>query len=111
MIAGAAWQGHVPGPAGLPGGYPVALCNGTLALDLPRGLTREAAIAWNAAFEQNDGVVVSPEGRVRYTGRVEAALRAVSPDVAAGFMMHDFAAADQALSELRDRLRNATAGT
>jgi hypothetical protein len=111
MIAGTTWQGHVPGPGGLPGGYPVALHSGTLALDLPHGLSREAAIEWNAKFEQNDGVVVSPEGRVRYTGRVEAALRAVSPDVAAGFTMRDFAAADQALSELRDRLRHATVGT
>lgn len=108
MIGGTDWRGHVPGPAGLPGGYPVVLHNGTLALDLPPGLSREAAIDWNAAFEHNDGVVVGPDGRVRYTGRVEATLRAVSPDIAAGFMMRDFAAADQALSDLRDRLRAQT---
>jgi hypothetical protein len=111
MIGGTDWQGHVPGPGGLPGGYPVALRDGTLALDLPQGLTRDAAIAWNAAFEQSNGVIVSPDGRVRYTGKVEATLRAVSPDVAAGFMMRDFDAADRALSALRDRLRGATGGT
>ena len=106
MIDGSTWHGHVPGPAGLPGGYPVVLRNGTLDLDLPPGLSREAAIAWNAAFEQRNGVVVNADGRVRYTGRVEAALRAVSPAIADGFMMQDFDAADAALSELRERLRN-----
>jgi hypothetical protein len=106
MIDGATWHGHVPGPAGLPGGYPVVLRSHTLDLDLPPGLSREAAISWNAAFELRNGVVVSADGRVRYTGRVEAALRAVSPTIADGFMMQDFDAADAALAELRERLRN-----
>jgi hypothetical protein len=105
MIEGSTWQGHVPGPAGLPGGYPVVLRNGTLDLDLPPGLSRAAAIDWNAAFEQRNGVVVSADGRVRYTGRVDAALRAVSSTIADGFMMQDFGAADAALTALREQLR------
>lgn len=106
MIDGTTWQGHVPGPTGLPGGYPVVLRNGALDLDLPPGLSREAAIDWNAAFEERDGVMVTGDGRVRYTGRVEATLHAVSPDVADGFMMQDFDAADATLSALRERLRD-----
>ena len=105
MIDGATWHGHVPGPGGLPGGYPAALRQGVLDLDLPPGLSRDAAIDWNAAFEKRNGVVVSADGRVQYTGRVEETLRAVSPDIAAGFMMREFAAADLALSQLRDRLQ------
>jgi hypothetical protein len=62
------WRGHVPGPGGLPGGYPVALRRGTLELDLPAGLDRASAITWNAAFEAADGVVVGDDGNVRYTG-------------------------------------------
>ena len=45
------------------------------------------------------------DGRVRYTGRVEATMRAVSPDLAAGFAMRDFAETDRALAHLRARLR------
>lgn len=106
MIAGTTWHGHVPGPSGLPGGYPVVLHNGALDLDLPPGLSRDAAIDWNAAFERRDGVAVSADGCVRYSGRVERTLRTVSPDIADGFMMRDFAAADAALTALRERLRN-----
>jgi hypothetical protein len=104
MVAGEDWRGHVPGPGGLPGGYPVVLRGGEIRLDLPMDLTREAAIAWNAAFEARDGVVVEADGQVRYTGNVEAVMRAASPALAAGFAMRDFAAADHALTELRARL-------
>lgn len=107
MIDGAVWRGHVPGPGGRPGGYPVRLENGGLRLDLPSGLSEAEAVEWNAAFERRNGVVVGGDGTVRYTGRVEAALRAVSPDIAQGFAMPDFDAADRALSALRERLRAA----
>lgn len=102
---GKAWQGHVPGPNGLAGGFPVRLTAGRLELDLPPGLSADAAIAWNAAAEETNGVVVTSDGRVRYVGRVAATLNAVSPDLAGGFQMADFAAASAALTTLRDRLR------
>jgi hypothetical protein len=105
MLQSDAWRGHVPGPGGLPGGYPVALRNGEIELDLPVDLTRDQAVAWNAAFEAADGVVVSPDGQVRYTGQVEAVMRAASPDLARGFAMGDFAEADRALTQLRAHLR------
>ena len=105
MVDGVAWRGHVPGPGGRPGGYPVRLADGLLGLDLPSGLSEAEAVDWNAAFERRNGVVVGSDGAVRYTGRVEAALRAVSPDIARGFAMRDFDAADRALTDLRARLR------
>ena len=108
MVQGASWRGHVPGPNGLPGGYPVRLEGGKLVLDLPDGLDAPAAIAWNAAFEERDGVVVAG-GRVRYTGKVAAALHGIDPALGAGFAqgfdMADFAAADAALSAARARLQ------
>ncbi|MBV8838048.1 MAG: hypothetical protein JO000_16050, partial [Alphaproteobacteria bacterium] len=64
------WTGHVPGPRGLPGGYPVRLRDGTLELDLPSGLTREEAIAWNVSYEQESGLVVAADGTATYTGRL-----------------------------------------
>ena len=107
IALGRAWTGHAPGPNGLPGGYPVRLADGRLELDLPPGLDAQAAIAWNQAFEAANGVVIGPDGAVRYTGRVEAALREVSPDLAAGFRMGEFPAALDALCALRARLRDA----
>lgn len=106
MVTGQDWRGHVPGPGGLAGGYPVMLRDGSLQLDLPPGLQQADAIRWNAAFEEQDGVVVGPDGHVRYTGKVHAAIARVSPGLAAGFAIADFAAADQAISELRTRLRS-----
>ncbi len=107
MAQGRDWSGHVPGPNGLSGGYPVSLRGGKLSLDLPAGLTPDEAIRWNVAFEEANGVVVGRDGMVRYTGRVEAALRTVSPELATGFVMSDFMAAYEALLELRIRLREA----
>lgn len=105
MALGDAWNGHAPGPNGLPGGYPVRLADGKLTLDLPPGLEDDAAIAWNRAFEEANGVVVGDEGFVRYTGKVEAALRRISATLAAGFAMRDFDAVFADMSALRARLR------
>ena len=54
MAHGRDWSGHVPGPMGLPGGYPIALQGGRIGLDLPEGIDRAAAIAWNAQFEARE---------------------------------------------------------
>ena len=105
MALGLDWSGHAPGPNGLPGGYPVRLRQDRLRLDLPAGLGEAEAVEWNAAFEKRDGVAVGPGGSVRYAGKVEAALRSVSPDLAAGFRMADFEAVRQAVLDLRERLR------
>ena len=95
---------HVPGPNGLPGGYPVALRAGKLDLDLPAGLSREQAIAWNAAFEEKSGMVVDPDGKVRHTGALYDVLNAVSPDIAKGFHVRDLDAVFAAMEKLRARL-------
>ncbi|MEZ0301971.1 MAG: hypothetical protein ACAH24_07915 [Hyphomicrobiaceae bacterium] len=104
MACGRDWSGHVPGPMGLPGGYPIAWKGGRIGLDLPEGLDREAAIAWNVQFEAQNGLVVGPDGRARYTGRLHDALRAESPDIAAGFDVADLEQVWQAMSALRDRM-------
>lgn len=105
LATGRAWRGHVPGPNGLTGGYPVRLVDGRIALDLPDGLTEEGAISWNRNFETANGIVVGIDGRVTYVGRVEAALRRISPDLASGFSMSTFDAAYGAMTDLRARLR------
>ncbi len=47
---------HVPGALGLPGGFPVRLNRGEAILDLPSGMTREAAKEVNDRAQAFDGV-------------------------------------------------------
>lgn len=107
MARGLDWRGHLPGPSGLSGGYPVRLAGGRLELDLPAGLSAEEAIGWNNRFEEANGVAVGKDGRIRYTGRVETALRRVSPDLADGFAVSDFARVYEAYAALRGGLHQA----
>jgi len=104
MAAGGEWRGHVPGPAGRPGGYPVRFAGGALALDLPPGLTEAEAVAWNAAFEQASGLHVDGSGRAHYTGVLHEKLKAHSPQLAAGLAMADIDAVFAETERLRARL-------
>ena len=98
------WTGHAPGPLGLPGGYPVRVRRGELGLDLPAGMNREAAIAFNLRHEQENGLVVENGGFARYTGRLNEALRAQSPDLAGGFEVSALEEVWPAMAALRTRL-------
>lgn len=98
------WTGHVPGPHGLPGGYPVKLHSGRLDLDLPPGLDRATAIAWNERHEAGNGLVVDDAGFARYTGRLHERLKEESPDLAAGFAARDLEDVWRAMVGLRDRM-------
>ncbi len=104
MAAGKPWQGHVPGPDGLPGGYPVKLVGGRLELDLPAGLAREEAIAWNASFEAANGLVVSPEGRASFTGLLGGRIAGHIPELRDGFDVRDLEAVCETLLGLRETL-------
>jgi hypothetical protein len=104
LAAGRDWRGHVPGPAGLPGGYPVALKEGRLALDLPAALSQDEAVAWNARFEAENGLAVAADGRVHYAGRLRDRLRAESPALAAGFHVDDLEQVYEEFAQLRQRL-------
>jgi len=104
LAKGGAWRGHVPGPAGLPGGYPVVLAAGKLDLDLPAGLARADAVAWNARFEAENGLFIAADGRAEFRGRLRERLAAESPALAAGFHVADLEAVAADFRELRDRL-------
>lgn len=105
MATGETMRGHAPGPLGLPGGYPVRWDGRALHLDLPPGLGEAQAIAWNAGFEAANGLVVGPDGQVRYTGLLHERLRALSPELAGGFAMRDLEAVHGAMAALRGRLQ------
>jgi hypothetical protein len=106
MLAFAAnkvWHGHVPGPNGLPGGYPVKLEGGTLRLDLPSSVTEKEAIDWNEAFEARKGLTVK-DGHVHYHGRLKQLLVEEGADCANGFALKDLEAVCAHLLDLRERL-------
>lgn len=103
IAGGTAWRGHVPGPRGLPGGYPVRFDGTALMLDLPPGLSEAAAVAWNEAFEARSGLVIEA-GRARYTGLVEEVLRQASAELAQGFAVQEMDAHYAAMTALRARL-------
>lgn len=102
---GQSWAGHVPGPDGLPGGYPVRFKDGVLDLDLPSSLSREDAVAWNAQYEEENGLVVDHAGQARYTGVLHERLAEHSPALAAGFAVTDLEHVYRAMQELRAKLQ------
>ena len=98
------YVGHVPGPEGLPGGYPVTIMDRRLALDLPAGVSRDQAVAWNRAFEEDAGMVVDADGSVRFCGKVGTEMAALVSSLADGFHVDDLEAAVAELEAVRARL-------
>lgn len=96
-------RAHVPGPQGLTGGYPVLVDETGVTLDLPKGLSRDDAIAWNQQFEVEDGVSVR-DGHVVYSERAQELLRKHSSALAAGFAVQNVEAAAAELAALRQSL-------
>ncbi|WP_431894786.1 hypothetical protein [Nonomuraea sp. bgisy101] len=105
LLTGGDLDTSLPGPLGLPGGYPVRLAAGQLSLRLPPGLERAEAIAFNQRSALQDGVVV--EGtRVTFGPAAREELARVAPDLAGGFHTADLESAAKAFTQLRDRLRD-----
>jgi len=98
-------EAHVPGPRGLPGGYPVRIERDTIDLDLPEGCSVEESVRWNERAAEADGVTVSTAGEVRFTMAAREALERHVPDLAGGFHARDLDRATTRLLALRERLR------
>ncbi|MGW6982602.1 hypothetical protein ACWGE1_24735 [Streptomyces sp. NPDC054932] len=107
--AGPRHVGHLPGPNGLPGGYPVTVDHRGVRLRLPPGLTREQAVAWNVRRSELDGSVVDPDGTTRLMPAALSALRRHWPDAPAGYGPHDLHAVHGQLLRLRSHLRRTPA--
>jgi hypothetical protein len=75
--------GHVPAPAGRPGGYPVRLSRRGVELDLPASITEPDAVALNARAAAWDGVErIEGDGTIVLTARAaEAAREAFGADL------------------------------
>lgn len=104
LLSGKTLHSSTPGVAGLPGGYPFLLKAGKFTLCLPRGVTREQAIAHNKYGEHADGLDLA--AGVKFTESARRALAAVNFEFAEGFAFEDWQAARDKLLALRDRLRS-----
>ena len=103
LCAGRTWRGYLPGPQGLPGGYPAVVENGRVELDLPKGLSRAAAVAWNASFEEENGLIVA-DCRIAFRGRLKELLATRAHDLASGFPIADIDSAIARMNDLRDAM-------
>lgn len=94
----------LPGPLGLPGGYPVRIANGAIALNLPAGLSRTQAVEWNTEAGRRDGIEVR-DGQVSYTPKAIAALEPHLPEIANGWPAYALEEVTDQFCALRKRLR------
>lgn len=74
MLAGERVHTNLPGPIGLPGGYPIHVRGLTCELDLPAEIARPDAILWNQHHGAIEGVAVTSSG-LEFRDSVGATLR------------------------------------
>jgi len=83
---GPSWQGHSPGPTGLPGGYPVIADAGGVELDLPAEITLDEAKAKNMTAGLGDGIFIKDNGQVSLPESSRPALQRFLSDSVDDFM-------------------------
>jgi hypothetical protein len=73
---GAVRSMHVPAPNGLPGGYPVTVTNGQVALDLPPEWQPDEAVGFMSQAHQRDGIeAIAADGTIHFDTRSVAILK------------------------------------
>jgi hypothetical protein len=110
LLAGAEVATSLPGPGGLPGGYPVVASLDGARVQAPPGMTVDEAVARNRRWAERDGVVVEDDGRVVVSAAAAAAIRPHLPALAGGFSAADAVDVAGDLLALRDWLRAEPAG-
>jgi hypothetical protein len=94
-----------PAPMGLPGGYPVRIDGGSVALDLPAGVDLDEAVAFNRRIGEYDGVEsIGEDGTVIFTPKAREALAALAPDLVEPLAWGDLAPRAERLRELVARI-------
>ncbi len=111
ILSGEPAETCVPGPYGLPGGYPVIVHGANLRLNLPACIAEAEAVQWNESCAVFDGVKVLPEGCVEFSSRVRSELAQFLPEIADGFHVCRISEVVQAMLELQARLRRIPAAS
>jgi hypothetical protein len=104
ILGGREVETHVPGPFGLPGGYPVRIAGTRMELNLPADLSEEKAIAWNEKIAVADGVKIHSHGYVEFGESAKHALKQYLPHIADGFHADEINKITRSMLELRARL-------
>ncbi len=104
LAEGTELHANLPGPAGLPGGYPVLVADRRVTPVLPAGMDLAAATGWNLRAGAADGVEVAGD-RVRHAPRVAEALGRYLPELADGWPVTALDEVGDRLRALRDHLR------
>jgi hypothetical protein len=111
IIDGRDVETHVPGPFGLPGGYPVRVGGARMELNLPADLSVREAIAWNERVAVADGVNVLPHGYIEFGEVTKQAFRQHLPQIVDGFHASEIDKVTRSMLELRAKLTREKAQT
>lgn len=96
---------HVPGPNGLPGGYPVIIEKGKVKLDLPAACSQEEAIALNSQGAYDMGTaIVDENGFSAFSTTAQEQLMKYAPSLAKGFHANDIDQFSEEIINLRSQL-------
>lgn len=107
LVADEPFSASVPGPNGLPGGYPVTVSRREISVDLPGEITVGEAVALNEAWSGAEGAWVTSDGKVHFSEIAAGALaRHGLRDIADGFAVADLEGAAADLADLRETLRS-----
>jgi hypothetical protein len=104
LLSGTPYHGNVPGPMGLPGGYPVEISNGRARLDLPQSISYEQALALNTRWSRLDGLGQVNDSRVQLCPTPEDPVRAREFQSLLSFDVADLEAVCDELAKIRTRL-------
>lgn len=104
LLSGVSVRANLPGPQGLPGGYPVHIQNGGLDIDLPPELTLEDAITLNHGWAELSGAWMK-DGYVHFGQSASIALAPHSRKFSDGFAVDELPEVEAAMIELQHRLR------
>jgi hypothetical protein len=109
VVAGEELRANLPGPLGLPGGYPVVISRSRIALDLPADINAADAVAWQMRMAEREGVTVDEKGTVTFGVRARAALTRYLPGLPEQFAARDLAGLAGQMLRLREKLRGVPA--
>lgn len=105
VLTGREVRVSLPGPGGLPGGYPVCVRGRDIRLDLPPGLTLDQAMQKNQVWARQDGVSVDGEGQVHFSHQRGQDIVSVVPELTEVLPGDDVPKLLPRLLELRAQLR------
>jgi hypothetical protein len=74
---------HAPGVLGLPGGYPIQIAGGRIALDLPDAVSLNEAVSFNKLSATGEGIErIDPDGTLVYTQAARDGVAPYCPELA-----------------------------